>query len=257
MASPSKPDPCDEQSLAERLLAALDKGDVDGAQLIQGEILGLHFAKIRALTAAGMVGLPDIHIEEVADEAIVNFLIKLGRIDQVRYALEVETFIPLLRRAIKDERITYWRKHGGYKDDRRTVPGLPQAHLEAANLDDPIADLVDGFGFVADAAKVFDAVGGPASLDGIILHLVYERGLPLRKIERLLVLAESADPVAARAETMDLLASDEEDASSVLELIGNCPSARAITYAGLKAIVHRIRVRVRRKLGVDDLDGFA
>src|ERR1700745_4326604 len=110
MASPSKPDPRDAQSRAERLLAALDKGDVDGAQLIQGEILGLHFAKMRAITAAGMVGLPAIHIEEVADEAVLSFLIKLGKSDQVRYALEVGTFIPLLRQAIKDERVKYWRK---------------------------------------------------------------------------------------------------------------------------------------------------
>lgn len=257
MASPSKPDPCDEHSLAERLLAALEKGDVDEARLIQGEILGLHLAKLRLFAASLLKGRPEVHLEEVFGNAAERMFVELDRPPKVAWARDVGSFWPLMSRIVKDAAIDYWRGRGPYKDDRRTTSGVQPGLIEAAELEDPVADLLDADAFAADAARVLEAVGGAKTLDGLLLILIDLRGIPLKKVERLLVLAEQTDRGAALRKAAALLAAREDEASQYLDLIRECPSARPMTYNALRVAIHRARRRGRGEHKPTDLDGLS
>jgi hypothetical protein len=235
----------------------MEKEDVDGARLIQGEVFGMHRAKLRLFARSLMSGRPEVHIDEVFNNAAERMFAEMGRPKNVCWALEASSFRPLLNRVVWDETIKYWRGRKPYKDDRRTVTGAHPAQLEVAELEDPIADLLDAHGFAADAAQILESVGGSKTLDGLLLVLIDMYGISLRQVERLLVLAEWDDREAALAEAIVLLKAGESEAGQYLELIRECPSAHLMTYNALKVAIHRARKRGRGDLGPENLDGLS
>jgi DNA-directed RNA polymerase specialized sigma24 family protein len=257
MAFPSKPDPCDERALAERLLAALERGDVDEARLIQGGVFGMHRAKLRIFVASLTKGRPEVHIDEVFSNAAERMFVEMGDPKKVRWVLEVGSFRPLLNRIARDEVIDYWRGRKPYADDRRTVSGLRPGQLEAVEPENPISTLLDADAFATDAARILTSVGGERTLDGLLLILIDMYGVTLRQFERLLVLAQWADREAAVAEASTLLKGTEEAAAQHLELVRGCRSAHPMNYNALKVALHRARKRARGNLGPEELDGLS
>lgn len=242
-----------ENVLAERLLAALERGDQAEAAKIQDEIFALHFSALRAQVFDIMRGEPRAHMEEVFSSAAEKMFQALNNPEKVRWVGPGESFLGLLRKIADDEIIEYWRGRPAYRDDRN---GRNNLLFETCDEEvDPNSDFYAQAAREHDALAILEAAGGMQSFGGLLLALTMD-GLKLTEIEHMLPLAQREDLDHAAKETADRLGCKEARAAQYLELIRECPSADPRSYEALKLAIYRARQRVANKLSRDDMDSL-
>lgn len=257
MALP-EPDPCDESALAQRLLVALEKGETDQARQIQGEIFGLHFAKLKAYVASRLTGQPDAHVEEVFGNAAEKMFKKLRQPEWVAWVTPGRSFAPGFFKIARFETVDYWQSNEldksrpSYRDDRLSVSGLDSGLFETGAADDAFERVEEIDEASAEAALIMEAAQEVGGLDELLFTLRYVEEISLPDVERLLVLAEREDAEKAAREARALPSVDDDLGEQYLDLIRECPAAHPMNYNNLKVAVHRALNRVRDHLDPDD-----
>jgi hypothetical protein len=240
----ASPDPAAEHELATRLLAALEDCRTDEIEVLQGMIIGRHFAKLRTYVAAHVSGVPRADAEEVFAEATAAMFLALFDPKTVAWVEPGRSFSPLFFKIAGREVAEYWRGRPPYKEDRRARAGIDAAALAAADRHAFRRWLIEE-ATDADGGAVNAGLAGLGGLDGLLLELTAVCELTLKQVEGLLRLAEEEDGRAAIEQASALLDVNPILAEQYLTLVRECPTARQMSYGALKVAVHRARRRAQ------------
>jgi DNA-directed RNA polymerase specialized sigma24 family protein len=254
MPAPNPPEQFDESVLATRLVSALRQGSHEEAKQLKGEIIGLHFARLKLYVEACLRGRPAAHAEDVFSATCEKIFVSLGDQDKVRWVVPGETFAKLFFRIAKAEIADYWRGRSPYKDYRAATASLESGgfDLEPDHVD-CVAAVPDELARLHDATLILETLGGFEKLDGLLLHLNAAEGIELTAITRLFALAAQKDVDAANAEAAHLLGVKPELAAQYLTLVRECPGARPMSYNNITTAACRARQRARRNIDPDNL----